>query len=185
MHLVKNVINHHLCSTKHPRMITLKTLAVAIGTGIAGIISTTGFAQKAYIKVGGNYNFGISASMVQAKVTGTVNANNSATLNYEQVKINYGEGLVFNAAAGYYFTDHFGLEFGIGRLKGKTTKIENRIYRAEYALTEGMDYETTATPLTLIQPSLIATFGTKSIRPFAKLGFIITSKMEITEKQKN
>lgn len=166
-------------------MISLKTLALAIGTALAGFISTEVFAQKAYVKAGANYNFGIGASMVQAKVTGTINNNNSATLNYEQVKINYGEGLVLNAAAGYYFTDHFGFEFGIGRLKGKTTKIENRIYRAQYALTEGMDYETSAAPLTFIQPSLIATFGTKTIRPFAKLGFIVTSKVEITEKQKN
>jgi outer membrane protein W len=166
-------------------MISLKTLALALGTSLAGFITTEVFAQKAYVKVGGNYNFGIGASIVQAKVTGTHNINNSATLNFEQVKINYGEGLVLNAAAGYYFTDHFGFEFGVGRLKGKTTKIENRIYRAQYALTEGMDYETSMAPITLIQPSLTATFGTKTIRPFARLGVIITSKVEITEKQKS
>lgn len=166
-------------------MISLKTLALALGTSLAGFITTEVFAQNAYVKVGGNYNFGIGASIVQAKVTGTHNINNSATLNFEQVKINYGEGLVLNAAAGYYFTDHFGFEFGVGRLKGKTTKIENRIYRAQYALTEGMDYETSMAPITLIQPSLTATFGTKTIRPFARLGVIITSKVEITEKQKS
>lgn len=164
-------------------MSILKIIAIAIGTGLAGLISNTTFAQKAYIKVGGNYNFGIGASMVQAKVTGTQYKNGSATLNFEQVNINYGEGLVLNAAAGYYFTKHLGIEMGVGYLKGKTTKIENRIYRAQYAITEAMDYETSA-PLIFLQPSFILTSGTKTFRPYAKLGCIF-SYGEITEKQKN
>ena len=131
----------------------LKKAALAAGLFIG--FSVAANAQGPYAKLGLGYNFASGGETLEQR-----NANQR-----EQIKLNYGQGVVGQAALGYMFNPNIGAELGFGYLAGAKTetksvynnRVENHTYHAR---------------MVLLQPSIIISAGKEGLNPYAKFGLV-------------
>jgi hypothetical protein len=141
-----------------------KALKKVLLTGAISCCSLLTFAQDAYVKIGGGYNFGIGY------ISGTSQTNSGIEL----VKINYGKGINLNVACGRMFTSNLGLEVSASYLLGKKNKqettqgqivgngyVEDRIEAESYSR------------MLFVEPAFIVSAGRSGINPYAKVGPIL------------
>ncbi|MFC5270966.1 outer membrane beta-barrel protein [Adhaeribacter terreus] len=148
--------------------------------GFVSLLSLSAYAQGAYVKLGGGYNFGIgSASTANVTRTHTFDPQTNTSKiseRVQRVKLNYGKGLIGNAAFGYMFNSHFGAEVEVSYLAGG----ENN---SRYQLTFNTDpdkpyirkYNSYANML-LLQPALIASNKvTEKVELYGKFGVVVAT----------
>src|SRR5688572_26934381 len=92
----------------------MKLLKAGVLTSIFCCASFLTFAQEAYVKVGGGYNFGVGGPY-QNSVVRTIyhDQPDNSSVNQELIQMNYGKGLTFGGALGYTLRENLALELGI------------------------------------------------------------------------
>ncbi len=144
------------------------------GSGVA-------LAQKTYLKAGSSYNFGLGSSVPAYATNGTLNKDNTAAFTITQQKVNFGEGWLFNLAAGHFFNENLAAELGLSYLPGKSHKTESRVYHANYGITEGL-YTTYEAKIFMLQPAVVVRTSPKTITPYGRFGFSL-AKVSLKETE--
>ena len=90
----------------------------------------------------------------------------STETSYEAVRTGLGDGIPVVAAAGYYFSSHFGVELGVDYFCGFSHKTVDD----EYGLTSTTKYR--GSMLALV-PAFVIKFDAGKFSPYARLGVMI------------
>lgn len=108
---------------------------------------------------------------------------NSSYGTYEQISTSLGKGTNFNLSAGYMFNDNFGVDVGFSYLFGGKTNSKYEYYgrSVHYDIYDNPIYydyseiseNSISSNMFRINPSLLFTFGSKTISPYAKFGLIL------------
>ena len=116
------------------------------------------YSQSVYVKLGSGYGLGLATDMI----TGT--GNNS---NWEMKYGTYGEGINFHTGFGYNITPNIAVE-----LDGSYT-IGRKFEGSYTGMTPSINYKSYANTISIL-PSVIIRTCMKVIKPYARIGMVIS-----------
>ena len=132
---------------------------------------TTASAQSTYLRAGTGYAFAAASGSYSQY------SNNSSGETEKLVHFSYGKGINSQIAIGRMFTEHFGIELGIGYLKGLKTEFNDTdVYNGE---TETYTTEHRANMFSLL-PAVVLRGGGERVVPYGRFGVIAGSVKGIT-----
>lgn len=144
-------------------------------------VSTLGFTQGLYVKVGGGYAVPMgSQTLLEPYQSEIVTGNfTEVTTTTSVVKGSYGAGTVFNAAVGFKFSPFIGFDLNLAYQLGQefsgTTSAESPTVFANLE-------EKTQSQGFYAAPALMFMAGSESVRPYALVGVIAGKVDLVTER---
>ena len=130
-----------------------------------------------YLKFNIGYNLSMGSQVLGYNSNETYIYDGSESESFgseEAVYGSLGKGFNLDAAIGYKFNKHVGMEFALSYLIGGKIQSSS-FYKEEYYgdISERSSDYTTSANMFRINPSLIIEAGSEGINPYAKFGFII------------
>jgi hypothetical protein len=153
------------------------TLTTLIILGLCLFPNTSCLAQRPYLYLGGGYGMSMGAQNLSA--IGIFNYRLDKELKeVERISRSFGQGMNFEAGAGFMFTGNFGTEMTFSYLMSDRFEatqvgwgyVTGPDYHIEFTRNNDIDFRAS---MLRISPALVFSSGTGTVRPFARFGLII------------
>src|SRR6056297_436541 len=130
-------------------------------------VSSSMFAQGAYVSLNAGYGLGTSKTSVE-NYGFTNYTSNPDSYTSEQIFLSLGSGITVNGAFGFMFNENLGAEVGVSYLLGSETEAEDI-----YSSGDGVSTYTISSNMLRVAPSLVFSTNMGGFRPYAKFGVLI------------
>ncbi len=148
------------------------------------ICGTQVFAQKKwYVSFNGGYALKMSPQNLQNEDLNFIFINSTYNMvsdfiihdgSIEQIEVSLGKGTNLTLSAGYFLNENFGIDMGLSYLFGGKTNCKYGHYFDVGTNHFSYIHENSiSSNMFRINPSLVFTFGSKTITPYAKFGLIL------------